>query len=272
MRNVANLILISGLFLGGCGMTDEDVSQGQDEQSASFLGDSALDSRADGLGISTQETRAILEVVNTMTQTELDEDVRLDARAAANIVKTRDSGLFTTLQQLDDVPYVGPTAFGLLRTFVAEQGLIEAVAVSASVLVANAYDVEISGPLAQELYFAADVEEVAFFPGARANYEQPVPLEILGYRKAIAGDFLRCEVNVRVERYTCRFVADVSSADLAADSVTVGVNKRGSAMIWNRLDVVFPSQIDGIETTCNTSDDCSYTFDLTMFDVRDNRN
>ena len=53
------------------------------------------------------DSTIILRVANTATLEQLDDEVPLDARAARNIVAARP---FSTLDELDAVPYVGPTA------------------------------------------------------------------------------------------------------------------------------------------------------------------
>lgn len=123
MKNLKQILMIglgaATLALGGCAVADQEVLG--EEPEASFLGDSVGDSPADNLGISTAESAVILQVVNTLSFVELDDDVRLDRRAAENIVDRRESaGFFETLEQLDDVAYVGPSAFAKIRTYAAE--------------------------------------------------------------------------------------------------------------------------------------------------------
>ena len=62
------------------------------------------------------EEMAILEVANTSSFEVLDDDVGLDRRAAQNIVDRRESG-FSTIEQLDAVPYVGDRALIKLLNF-----------------------------------------------------------------------------------------------------------------------------------------------------------
>lgn len=81
---------------------------------------------ADDLGVTQAEARAILELVNAATLRELDEDVRLDRRAAESIVSARAQAPVTTLDELDAIPWVGARAFGKLREYVREQGLVSA--------------------------------------------------------------------------------------------------------------------------------------------------
>ena len=52
-------------------------------------------------------TEAMLEVANTASFVELDEDARLNMRAVEGIVATREDAPFTSLEQLDEVFYVG---------------------------------------------------------------------------------------------------------------------------------------------------------------------
>lgn len=65
---------------------------------------------------------AILDVANTASFAELDDDVPLDSRGARNIVDTRSVAPFYSLGQLDDVSYVAGTAFGQLADYVDADG------------------------------------------------------------------------------------------------------------------------------------------------------
>jgi endonuclease/exonuclease/phosphatase family metal-dependent hydrolase len=79
-----------------------------------------------GVEEGTPEARAILRLVNEADFATLDDDVRLDKRAAQGIVERRqeaDDGLagFQTLAELDAVPFVGRTAFEHLRDYVIDE-------------------------------------------------------------------------------------------------------------------------------------------------------
>ena len=122
--------LILFIALAACG----EPGTGGDE---SFGGDSVLDAgAADGLGVTAEEAAAILHLVNTATLVVLDDDVRLDARAAANIVSTRTEAPIATLDELDAVPWVGASAFRKLREYVHAHGL---VGTSADCLIISEY-------------------------------------------------------------------------------------------------------------------------------------
>jgi len=58
---------------------------------------------------------AILDLANTASLTELDDDVPLDVRGAENIVDQRP---FYSLGELDDVSYIASTAFGSMADYV----------------------------------------------------------------------------------------------------------------------------------------------------------
>lgn len=87
-----------------------------DQANESFLGDKS-DSPATGARVS----ELVLELVNTATFEVLDDDVPLNRRAVVGIVEhrdgldatlgTADDDIFDSLQELDDVPFVGPVAF-----------------------------------------------------------------------------------------------------------------------------------------------------------------
>lgn len=66
--------------------------------------------------------QAILDVANTAGQVELDDDVGLDSRGAANIVSDRSVAPFYSLGDLDDVSYVAGTAMGKLADYVDGDG------------------------------------------------------------------------------------------------------------------------------------------------------
>ncbi|MBT3221033.1 MAG: hypothetical protein HN348_18275 [Proteobacteria bacterium] len=76
---------------------------------------------------------AILDFVNGATLEELDDDVGLDVRAAQGIVFHRDGSdttidddnPFDTIEELDAIPYVGPSALERLADYVEAQGLIQ---------------------------------------------------------------------------------------------------------------------------------------------------
>ena len=61
-----------------------------------------------------RDERLVLDLANTAPLAVLDDEVGLDARAAQNIVDRRP---FATLDELDAVPYVGPTALEALRAY-----------------------------------------------------------------------------------------------------------------------------------------------------------
>lgn len=69
------------------------------------------------------EAEGVLWVANTQDRATLDDAVRLDARAARNIVTARDrDGQFETLEALDAVSYVGPTALARMLEFAIANG------------------------------------------------------------------------------------------------------------------------------------------------------
>lgn len=74
-----------------------------------------------GVEEETDLAKAILHLVNTATFIELDVDARLDRRAASNITYARP---FTTLNQLDEVSWVGSRAMNSLAKYVGENGLV----------------------------------------------------------------------------------------------------------------------------------------------------
>lgn len=71
----------------------------------------------EGVTFTAAQVEAVLELVNTATLEVLDDDVRLDSRAAEGIVETRP---FTDIETLAEVPYVGPSALEALQEYVAQ--------------------------------------------------------------------------------------------------------------------------------------------------------
>ncbi|MCB9779190.1 MAG: helix-hairpin-helix domain-containing protein [Alphaproteobacteria bacterium] len=70
----------------------------------------------EGVSFTADQVTAVLALVNTASEAELDDDVGLDRRAAAGIVEERP---FTGIQQLADVPYVGASALTKLQVYTA---------------------------------------------------------------------------------------------------------------------------------------------------------
>jgi len=81
-------------------------------------------SETSALEVTSAEEQGILDVANTASFTELDDDVRLDRRAAQNIVDRRGAG-FTDLETLDAVPYVGDSALQRLLDYAYSTGTVD---------------------------------------------------------------------------------------------------------------------------------------------------
>lgn len=85
--------------------------------------------------LSPAEADAVLDLVNEASFELLDVDVALDKRAAENIVAHRDGAdaqlgtgdddPFDTIDELDAVPYVGPSALDKLVAYAHAQGLVD---------------------------------------------------------------------------------------------------------------------------------------------------
>lgn len=124
------LLPASLIALAACGETDTTIAE--DARDDSFMG---AGGPADSMGISenSETARAVLEVVNTLDLSALDDDVALDARAASAIVAARvgtDRTLFTaddvrigTLRELDAVPWTGSRAFARLIEYASGIGV-----------------------------------------------------------------------------------------------------------------------------------------------------
>lgn len=120
-------LLSLALALAACGEVDGlDNSYVNDNDPSIF----SAEAKADGLTLDEggQDAAGVLRVANELSRSDLDDVVKLDARAAANIVAERDaSGAFTTLRQLDAVKYVGMRAISRMRAYAMDAGWIGGV-------------------------------------------------------------------------------------------------------------------------------------------------
>ncbi len=83
-----------------------------------------IDGDGSALVVTAPELAGVLEVANESSFEVLDVDVRLDRRAARNIVDQRGDG-FTTMEALDAVPYVGEVALTRLLEYAYAQDLVD---------------------------------------------------------------------------------------------------------------------------------------------------
>ena len=70
-----------------------------------------------GVALTSAEATAVLDIVNTASLSQLDNEIGLTSTAAQNIVSAR---AIKTLGDLDRVPYVGPSALTTLKKYVPE--------------------------------------------------------------------------------------------------------------------------------------------------------
>lgn len=124
MKQPASLFAMTtllGLGLGACADTSD--TDAEDPADDAFL----ADGKADAFGVEnwSPDGAAVLRLVSTRTQAELDDVVGLSTRVAKNIVAARTArgSAFTDLAQLDAVPYVGKTVFEKLRTYVEDTAM-----------------------------------------------------------------------------------------------------------------------------------------------------
>jgi len=123
MRRVSPLLAVC---LFACDTSTPEPSDARDDDFGSF-------GKADGAPTAA-EIDAILVTVNLASIDALDDDARLDARAAKGIVAhrrgpdgidgTADDDPFDDLPELDAVPWVGPVALSALREYVHALGLV----------------------------------------------------------------------------------------------------------------------------------------------------
>lgn len=106
-----------GLSLGmtlvaACGAADDDPLDGIDD---TFVSDGKTD--VAGVAEKTPAACALLRVAREASFDELDDDVRLNAKAAQAIVAARATDFLPTLAALDAVKYIGPAAVRRLDTY-----------------------------------------------------------------------------------------------------------------------------------------------------------
>jgi len=117
-------LTVAAVLIPACA-DDPAVEDGADD---SFL----IGAKADSLGIDPDgaEACAILKLATLGAEDFLDRTVRLNAKAVDGILAVRDGDdpddpnddlRFTTLEQLDQVKYVGPATFGRMLTFVKSE-------------------------------------------------------------------------------------------------------------------------------------------------------
>ncbi|MFN3201369.1 MAG: catalase family protein [Bradymonadia bacterium] len=125
MRRV-DLALLGLLSVAGCGTAEEtqapdetsDVDERRDSESGQFLRDGKTDSN--GVEERSWSAQCVLNVANEATLEQLDDDMSLWSFAAQNIVDGRPYG---TIEEVDDVSWVGPYAFWQMEAFAEKNEL-----------------------------------------------------------------------------------------------------------------------------------------------------
>jgi hypothetical protein len=121
-----SLRIVTILLAASC--TDE-LEDGRDDV---FIVDGKTDTG--GITEGSPEAAAVLELANTTSRADLGGEIGLAVKAADNIAAVRDGddgnagtsddARFSTLAQLDAVPFVGPQAFGKLLQYARDNDLI----------------------------------------------------------------------------------------------------------------------------------------------------
>lgn len=119
MKKIIYLFLFSAVT--AC-VDDTTMEDGIDD---TFLDASGKEDTA-GVTEGSPAALAVLRVANERTELEL-KDHGVPKRAAQHIVAARTSGPFTSLAQLDVVPYVGSAAFARLLAYANELGYVDAM-------------------------------------------------------------------------------------------------------------------------------------------------
>lgn len=134
----AHLLGMAGLLFGlvACGDSMSNQQDGPDTLDGKH--DSFIASgKADGLGVSpgSPEAQGVLDFVNQASFRVLDDEVPLDKRAATHITDhrngpdgelgTEDDNLIESLQELDDIYWVGPASLQRIVEYARKQGYLE---------------------------------------------------------------------------------------------------------------------------------------------------
>jgi hypothetical protein len=133
LRLLASCLAVS-LVVGCAGTTDNPTdTDPADSKNDSFLAGGKADNGIISPG--TPEAEGVLELVNTASFVELDVDASLDQRAAEHIVNyrlgsdrtpgTSDDKTIDTLQQLDDIYWVGPATVTQLVEYAKRNGYVD---------------------------------------------------------------------------------------------------------------------------------------------------
>jgi hypothetical protein len=143
---LAGTLLLAGLATGCAGDTDKSGGELKDE---SFLAASA--GKADSvfnIQPGSAEAEGVLELVNTASLETLDKgsEIGLDVRAAQNIVDERQDGDISSLQELDNIPWVSRRAFRKLYNYAEANGYFESGGGSTVTLPDGYGSVEIQAP------------------------------------------------------------------------------------------------------------------------------
>lgn len=121
--HLPSLTLSFMLAITACGGPEN--SPVEEETSADPIDECVFcdDGKADAFGIARDSYLAygIIELANTASERELDDDVGLDARAVRGIIAQRP---FFFIEEIDTVPYVGKTAFRSMADYAKAQGYV----------------------------------------------------------------------------------------------------------------------------------------------------
>ncbi len=247
-------ITVSLLF-AGCLDTGADAEG--DDRDDSFLGAGKAD--ADGITEGSAAALGVLKVANQESLATLDDDVRLDRRAATGIVTyrlgadqiagTADDRQFATLAELDAIPYVGPTAFDKLLAFARAHGhvdpprldvAIDRQAIITELATANLISVELaaagdfSGPV--NLTAAAVDAAGVPIPGWAVTLDRPtVDLATNGRATVIATLTIPSEnrglaATVKIDAGSSLGTKQVTSSVTAANRITFPITLDGNGM------------------------------------------
>lgn len=131
------MMLFAAAALAACGDPENLGSEYAEDRDPSLF---SAEAKADGLTLEEGSGAAsgVLRVANELSFGDLDDVVKLDVRAARNIVADRDSqGSFATLRELDAVKYVGVRAITKMHTFAQASGWVVEPEIDPDVILVN---------------------------------------------------------------------------------------------------------------------------------------
>lgn len=210
--------------------------------------------KADG-SFSERDQLAALRVANDLTREQLDHEVGLSSRAAANIASQR-AGRFATFAELDAVPYVGPIALADMVAYASARGWGDEgapygtpAAIQPAVQAVNeqfgrtmAFDgttLVVGAPNTNTVYLY-ERSSSGWSPAATPMLKGPSTVESFGMAVAIDGDTLVIAggaLSARVYVYRRSGTAWTLETTLFGNTTQLNITRKGLALAGDTLVV-----------------------------------